>query len=121
MFVAKYSLLIDYIPYFSAKNNQVSFRNGFPEYDQPFMDFIDLCYETDLIDHHYLINIEEKDIPVENIVVLQEHIPHTNLKELGTILTYFLRQERFCEGSWSIALKEGFFLAILLRLKELIS
>ncbi|WP_375790309.1 DUF6508 domain-containing protein [Paenibacillus agricola] len=38
---------------------------------------------------------------------------------LRALLTYFVRQERFCDGLWAKAVEDKIFLQILLKLREL--
>jgi Family of unknown function (DUF6508) len=45
-------------------------------------------------------------------------IPSADLELLKAILTYYVRQERFCDGLWAKAVKEKVFLRILYRLGE---
>ncbi|MVP00982.1 DUF6508 domain-containing protein [Paenibacillus lutrae] len=42
-----------------------------------------------------------------------------DLEMLQAILTYYVRQERFCDGTWAQAAENKIFLSILLKLKEL--
>lgn len=44
------------------------------------------------------------------------HIPSATLDELRAVLTYMLRSERFCEGSWGKFLHDGMLMSALERL-----
>lgn len=37
------------------------------------------------------------------------------------ILTYYVRQERFCDGLWGQEIKEGIFLGLLKRIETLLT
>lgn len=46
-------------------------------------------------------------------------VPTANFELLRAILTFYVRSERFSDGSWASSAKKGVFLRILYRLKEL--
>jgi hypothetical protein len=46
-------------------------------------------------------------------------IPTADFELLRAILTFYVRQDRFFEGAWAGSAKDGVFLRILNRLKEL--
>ncbi|HHX73519.1 MAG TPA: hypothetical protein GX699_01280, partial [Firmicutes bacterium] len=48
-------------------------------------------------------------------------IQSADRKTLSAILTFYVRQERFCDGAWAEAMEEGIFLQILQRLQQLSS
>jgi hypothetical protein len=120
--------LIKYIDYFS--DDKIEFCKwttpeqqedgvivmGYPSYDEGVSRFIDDFYKSDLIDGGYLESLErygtKASTPAELIVT-------ADIDLLKAILTYYVRQERFCDGAWAEAIEEKVFLKILLRLKEL--
>ena len=51
---------------------------------------------------------------------IKKLISRSDEMTLRAVLTYYVRQERFCDGLWETAMEEGIFLAILLRLKAVI-
>ena len=50
---------------------------------------------------------------------LKPVIQNANMELLTAILTYFVRQERFCDGLWASAIDDKIFLNILYQLREL--
>jgi hypothetical protein len=48
-----------------------------------------------------------------------KNIENANLDEIKTMLTYFVRAERFCDGFWEGVLLSGKVIALLKRLKKL--
>ncbi|WP_443138247.1 DUF6508 domain-containing protein [Piscibacillus sp. B03] len=60
--------------------------------------------------------LEESDFDVGNINGL---LDSADFELTRAILTFLIRQERFGEGTWGEAAKEGHFLKVLERLKEL--
>jgi hypothetical protein len=120
--------LIKYIDYFS--DDKIEFYKwttleqqedgviemGYPRYDEGVSRFIDDLYKSDLIDGGYLESLErygtKASTPAELIVT-------ADIDLLKAVLTYYVRQERFCDGAWVEAIEEKVFLKILLRLKEL--
>lgn len=72
--------------------------------------FIRYFYESNLLDKEYLEN--EKNIKDKNIDKLE-------YKEISTELTAIIRGDRFCSGLMYSKVKDGTFLKLLERLKEL--
>ena len=89
----------------------------YPVYDEKFEGFIRELYKTDLLKGDYLEYIDKNKIDFDNI---DEVIKESDIELLKAILTYYVRQERFCDGIWIKAIDEGVFLKILYRLNELI-
>ena len=52
---------------------------------------------------------------------LTKRIDTADFKLAKAILTCYIRQERFCDGLWGRAIKEGTFLALLKRLEILLT
>ncbi|WHY87046.1 DUF6508 domain-containing protein [Neobacillus novalis] len=112
-----YKKQIDYIPYFANdKTEFCKWISGYPNYDDRLGDFINSIYETDLLKKDYLDDINGK-ITDKDII---KAIPTSNFELLKSILTYYVRQERFCDGIWAMAAKEKVFLKILYRLREIV-
>jgi hypothetical protein len=119
--------IIKYIDYFSSDKIEfykwISPENqedgvivmGYPDYDEGVSSFINELYKTGLISGQYLDDLEKNKVstPAELIETADIHL-------LKSILTYYIRQERFCDGAWAEAIKKNIFLRILLKFKELI-
>jgi hypothetical protein len=112
--------LLDYIDYF--KRNDVKFYElktpiegnrivRYYDYDIFLLNFLDEFTSTDMIDYSYTNNIKKLDF---------NEINKMNKKEIGTVLTYYLRIERFSAGSWAKAIDNRIFLKCLERLQCLI-
>ena len=52
---------------------------------------------------------------------LAKKIDTADFKLVKAILTCYIRQERFCDGLWGRAIKEGIFLTLLKRIEALLS
>ncbi|MEQ6378156.1 DUF6508 domain-containing protein [Bacillaceae bacterium S4-13-56] len=90
---------------------------GYPIYDEGFRKFVDDCYKADVLDGNYLHNVEK--VCEENLIPMN-YIESADKDLLQSILTYYIRQERFCEGLWATAIEKKVFLRILVRLEELL-
>lgn len=57
---------------------------------------------------------------IENYEKLGDHIDYGSLnkEELRTVITYYVRGERFCDGLLAGALEDGTLLKVLERIKE---
>jgi len=127
----KINLLLNCIPYFeNDKNKFYVFQEpekgkdgiiymAYPSYDKGITDFINLVYETGLLKEDYLDYLKEKEIQNVDSSEIIEIIAKSDLLLLQSILTYFVRQERFYDGLWGKAAKDKIFLNILYRLREL--
>lgn len=87
----------------------------YPKYDEKMDEFIKEVYKTDLLKSDYLPYLDEKLSDRDYTAA----IPTADFELLRAILTFYVRQERFCDGAWANSAKEGMFLRILNRLKEL--
>ncbi|MCM3694594.1 DUF6508 domain-containing protein [Neobacillus niacini] len=111
-----YIQLLSYIPYFEDKNIEFCVWEGmYPKYDEKLEEFIKEVYKTDLMKSNYLDYLDEKRINRDYAAV----VPTADFELLRAILTYYVRSERFSDGAWANSAKEGVFLRILNRLKEL--
>ena len=84
-------------------------------YDDRFLEFIDEVYQSDLMNVDYFTVLSEK----ANGSNYYPLIPTADQELLTAILTFFVRGEKFCDGTWASAIKQKEFLSILKRLKEL--
>jgi hypothetical protein len=114
--MSDFKRLLKYIPYFECEDNEFcKLESGYPDYDGRLLEFINHSYGADLLEGDYIRylneNVKDHDFPAL--------IPSADLELLKSILTYYVRQERFSDGVWAKAAKERVFLRILYRLREL--
>jgi hypothetical protein len=119
-----------YIDYFSddkrlffswshtEKQEDGVFRLGYPSYDQGFHQFVDDFYKSNLIDPDYLDHLDNGCL---NGLTPVDLIELADLQLLKSILTYYIRSERFCDGAWTEAIENKIFLKVLTRLEELLN
>lgn len=124
-----YNLLFKYIPYFEEKKNKKatwsnpsinrdgSYSFGYPEYDDAMIRFSEDFHHSEIHVIEYFECLKKHHLQSHDIKKL---IGRSDEITLRALLTYYVRQERFCDGLWETAMEEGIFLAILLRLKEVI-
>jgi hypothetical protein len=111
-----YIQLLNYIPYFEDENIVFGRWEGmYPQYDEKLKEFIKEVYNTDLMKSNYLDYLDERLLDRDYSVA----VPTANFELLRAILTFYVRSERFSDGSWASSAKKGVFLRILYRLKEL--
>ena len=105
-----------YLNFFEDKT--VTFYNitdGYFEYHDTIIKFIDDCYESDMLDSNYLGKIkryksENKD--------LKDLIEDADIDLLKSILTFYIRGERFCDGMIASSFEDEIFRRILSRLSN---
>lgn len=91
----------------------------FPVYETQFLNFIDDVSNSALMDFSYGDTLEEYGLEMDND--LTKKIDTADFKLARAILTCYIRQERFCDGLWARAIKEGIFLALLKRIETLLT
>jgi len=115
----QYEKVLSYIDYFSTAGEEVGtwVHNppDFPyvKYSKEISSFIHEVYETDLMDKEYLPYLESH-LPLD--ANYADHIEKADFRLLRAILTYYVRQERFQEGLWMVAVQDGSFSKVLNRL-----
>lgn len=126
--MVKYENILKYIRYFeddrnifctwesSKEKEDGVFVMPYPIYDEKLEEFIKDVYNTDLLKHDYLEFIEKNIDMNANII---DVIERADFETLRAILTKYIRLERFCEGTWGAAAKEGTFLMILKKIKQI--
>ncbi len=120
--MGQYDKILSYLDYFQKAGEEAGtwvHREGYfsyVDYVQEFLNFHDEVYKTDLIDTKYLEHLEEYFTQKQDIA---SYINTADMDLLKSILTYYIRGDRFCEGLWLSAIIDKAFLRILLRLKEL--
>lgn len=124
----KYEELIKYIAYFEDDRNTFCtwesskekedgvFIMSYPKYDEKLEEFIKDVYKTDLLKQDYMEFLEKN---INRSTNIDDVIENADFETLRAILTKYIRLERFCEGTWGAAAKEGTFLKILKKIKQI--
>jgi hypothetical protein len=89
----------------------------YPVYDEGVHRFNEEFYDSDLVDGEYFETLEKYNAEASK---LTELIETADIKLLKAILTFYIRAERFSEGTWADAIEKKVFLRVLLRLEELV-
>jgi hypothetical protein len=128
--VNNYSALLDYIEYFNDETNKFYiihegkeingvFYIGGIAYSDKVSELMKKSYE---IEFTYIGDysdwFDSKRSSAEEIIQI---ISSSNLERLRKIFTFFIRKERFCEGTLAHAIDNKIIINILFRLKELLS
>lgn len=127
----QYDTLIQFISYFedeslryctwkpTARTESGTCILGYPIYDDRLLMFIKAVNDSGIMVQDYrstlngIIDSNQKD-PIKMI---------ENMNDLVTVkamLTYYVRAERFGDGSWAFAAENKVFFKILIKLKELL-
>lgn len=85
-----------------------------PRYEGELLRFIESAGSSGLMRTDYMNALGGFDPSAP-----MDFIQAADVELLRAVLTYYVRQERFCEGLWAKAAGDGVFLAILHRLGEL--
>lgn len=126
----KYDRLFEFIPYLESISidDVVQWSGGkstaegvvtmpYPIYNDSVRDFIESISALGILDKEYLSTIQLYSInPPEQ---LDNILSHADEKLAIALLTYYVRQERFCDGLWAKAIKEKIFFRIIERLHKL--
>lgn len=96
-----------------------SYTFGYPVYEDKFLQFIDDISRSNLMDISYGETLQKYGLEMNH--GLAEQIETADLPLAKAILTCYVRQERFCDGLWETAVNSGIFLALLKRLKSLLT
>lgn len=121
-----FASLYAYIPYFESKPTYdwicADKKDGvitmsYPQYDETLESFAQLVSELELMDLAYPTTMERYKglAPVE----LSDMVPNAGIELVLCILTICIRSERFCTGAWASNVRNGLFLSLLQRLREL--
>jgi hypothetical protein len=124
-----YSSLLDYISYF--EDDKVKFcewRGGekhnnyivmsYPNYDKKLSDFVQVVYDSGIMMKDYMEHLQDI-IGVDRN--MKQIIDYADFDTLRALLTYHIREERFCDGAWEDSANNGIFLAMLIRLQQLMN
>ncbi|MGB5823214.1 MAG: DUF6508 domain-containing protein [Proteocatella sp.] len=124
----KYSEILKYIAYFEDETSiycewicpgrsggdLVSFE--YPSYSKELTSFLNELNKSDLVAGEYLSLVEKSS--TEDAKPL-ELIEFADLELLKGIITFYSKWESVYDGAWEDAAKDGIFLKLLHRLKEL--
>ena len=87
--------------------------NGYIEYHKTLYKFIDDCEKLHMMDKEYLENLKKY---IDKGIELKELIEIADINLLKSILTYYIRGERFCDGMIAVSFEDNIFKRILIRL-----
>jgi len=90
----------------------------YPIYEEKFEEFIHVAYDSGIMCGNYQTELNRR-VPNWQEIGPNDVIKTADLELVRVILTKLVRVERFCDGAWAGSIKEGAFLGILRRLKEL--
>jgi len=104
--------LCSYIPYFETANKESVckwseggkkgenlYAMSYPKYDDTLSEFIQEVYSTNLICQNYLDIINNNGFYDDEKMV--KALDTDDLELIKAILTFYIRQERFCDGLWA--------------------
>lgn len=128
--MVKYDCLYEFIPYLETAltDNVVRWGGGekssdgtlimpYPIYNDRVKDFIETIYKLDLLDKAYLETMQSYSINTSE--ELGNALDDADYRLSIALLTYYVRQERFCDGLWAKAIENKIFLRLIKRLLEL--
>lgn len=128
----EFKKICDYISYFETLDvenacqwqksellKDGTYTMPYPIYENGVLQFTDDISRSDLMDYNYGETIQKYGFSMNDSLAKQ--IETADLSLTKAILTCYIRQERFCEGLWEMAIKKGVFLALLKRLKFLLT
>ena len=124
--------LLEYLPFFEITDREDICRwvteekspDGtmpvtYPMYRDELIDFINLVYENDLMDTSYMQTMEKLSGGEVELEAIIYGIDRYDFDMVMALLTFIIRQERFCYGLWAMAARDKWFTTILNRLKDL--
>lgn len=83
------------------------------DYSPKVNEFINFFYNSELVDYDYVTNIK---MHCRDYNKLYELIYDADISLLKSILTYYIRQERLCDGTIAMAIDNNVFENILERI-----
>lgn len=108
--------VLNFIKYLEDENEVFyTVEQGYLNYSSKFQEFIDSCYESNYIRKNYLDFLNDRYLGIRDINSI---ILTGDYESLCALLTYLIRQERFCDGLWATAIIEKSFFNILIKLKQ---
>lgn len=114
-------MLEDYINYFEQAKENLSVCakrciDGSYTYDRKLAEFEEEMSCCGLIDYDYLFDPAATDsLPNDSVKTV---IARSDETFASAVLTYYIRQERFCPGMWLYAVREGIFLSCVKKLYD---
>jgi len=121
--------LLEFIPYFEdekieftswvggEKNKNGVITMAHPKYDVGIINFIEAVGNSGIMMDDYLGFVEDK-IGINSDI--NSVVKGGSLDTLRAILTYYVREEKFCDGTWGKAAKDKVFLNILKTMDSLL-
>lgn len=124
-----WSMLFAFIEHFEEKpstewggggrREDGSIELPYPRYSEKVEDFTRVFYSMDVADNDYLVTISKNDLTASP-ECFSAYIEAASKEVLLAMLTYYIRQERFCDGLIASAIQNGDIARILRRLQHLI-
>lgn len=119
---SKYDALFPFLPYFEARPT-FSVSGGthqlqVPVYSDTVNEFIKTCDERGILTPDYLETLNRYGVHADT-GSFQKAIPDADRRLVRAILTYIIRQERYCDGLIASAIESGTMAALLRRLREI--
>lgn len=93
------------------------YSTSHPVYDSELYDFVRRFERSNLVCFNYVYVIDKYQL--DKTELMHDAIEKADLELTLAILTGYIRQERFCDGLWEDAIREGIFLKLIRRLDSL--
>lgn len=101
----------------SKKTQDGSITMPYPVYEDRLMQFAECFSQSSFVDFNYRNTCKIKGAASPSS--FQSWAETADLELIQAMLTYCIRNERFCDGAWAAAVGDGTFLALLRRLRDL--
>ena len=89
----------------------------YPVYEHKLAELMSQLAGSSLMDSDYLATLADLDL--STMERIQGVAARAEMPVVRGLVTYLVRQERFCPGLWGVAAREGVLLTLLTRLGEL--
>ncbi len=106
--------LLAFLPIFEGENDQFVLEwNPYPQYSDKVIAFNRLAGQACWVDRNYLNSEASKRIDDDDFVA------SATVDDIKSMLTLYMRSERFGDGNWAVYLEGGRIAAILRRIDGL--
>lgn len=93
---------------------------AYPVYDEKLLDFIEVTYKSGILRPDYITTMNKYSNEGDDLDDIIARVDSNGFDLRQAVLTCLVRQERFQDGLWGIAVREGWFLSVLKRLSQLL-
>lgn len=90
-----------------------------PRLEKEIENFIHIFYSTNIADLNYMETLRSHKVEISH-ESFSSYIPKADLELAKSMLTAYIRQEKFCDGLIISAIKNGNMAKILKRIKQLL-